>query len=190
MNKFIPIILILAAIGIVLGYASPTYNESIQTLRREITELDRALATAEQFKRQQEVLLTERAAIPTEDLENLNTLLPDNVDNVELILDVDGIATENGVRIADIGVETNQESSNGQGVGEATVGPVQSFAGATSYDSLILTFSATGTYDQFKRFLTSLEQSLRTIDVIEISFSSEGTNVYDFDVRARVYWLP
>lgn len=189
MSKFLPIIFILAAIGVILGYASPTYNGSIQSLRNDITELDRALATAEQFKRQQEALLTERNAIETKNLNDLETLLPDNVDNVELILDVDGIADDNGVRISDIGVETSSGESQGQGVSEAS-GPVRSIGADQTYDSLILSFSATGTYDQFKRFLTSLEQSLRTIDVVEVSFSSEDTSIYNFDVRARVYWLP
>lgn len=186
MNRLVSIILILGAVGIFFGYVNPAYNGPIKTLQAEINGLNTALNTAVQFREEQTRLIAERELIDPQDLERLKKMLPDNVDNVQLILDVDGIASGSGVRISDIGIDESQESSSagGDAVGQGVL-----IEEETPYDSLILSFAATATYDQFKNFLRDIEQSLRTLDVVEISFSESETGVYTFDVRVRVYWL-
>lgn len=186
MNRLVSIILILGAIGVFFGYVNPTYSENIKTLQSEIKSLDTALDTAGKFKAEQTRLIEEREKIDESDLDRVKKLLPDNVDNVQLILDADGIASESGVRISDIGIDESQKSGSdgGNAVGQGVL--IQE---EKAYESLLLSFTATATYSQFKNFLKDIEQSLRTLDVVEISFSESETGVYDFDVRVRVYWL-
>ena len=186
MNRLVSIILILGAIGIFFGYVNPTYTGNIKVLNSEMEDLDVALATAKKFKEEQARLVSEREQINAGDLERIKKLLPDNVDNVQLILDMDGIASESGVRISDIGIDESQKS--GSDGGNAT-GQGVLIQEEKAYESLLLSFTATATYGQFKNFLRDIEQSLRTLDVVEISFSESETGVYEFDVRVRVYWL-
>ncbi|MBL1434257.1 hypothetical protein COB87_001645 [Candidatus Wolfebacteria bacterium] len=186
MNRLISIILVLGAIGVFFGYINPTYNGPIKVVQSEISDLDSALATATKFREEQTLLIQERELIDQGDLDRVKKLLPDNVDNVQLILDVDGIATTNGVRISDIGIA---ESKGGGNAGGNALGQGVLIQDETAYESLVLSFTATATYTQFKNFLTDIEQSLRTLDVVEISFSESETGVYKFDVRVRVYWL-
>lgn len=186
MNRLVSIILILGAVGVFFGYVNPTYNGAVKALRGEMQSLDSALATAAKFKQEQARLTQEREFIDESDLDRVKKLLPDNVDNVQLILDVDGIASAAGVRISDIGIDESQKSGSdgGDAIGQGVL--IQE---EKAYESLLLSFTATATYGQFKNFLNDIEQSLRTLDVVEISFSESETGVYKFDVRVRVYWL-
>lgn len=168
------------------GYINPTYSGSIKALQADTRDLNAALATASKFKEEQIRLIQERDLIDQENLDRMKRLLPDNVDNVQLILDVDGIASQSGVRISDIGIDKSQKS--GADGGDAT-GQGVLIQEEKVYESLLLSFTATATYSQFKNFLRDIEQSLRTLDVVEISFSESETGVYKFDVRVRVYWL-
>jgi len=186
MNRLLSIILILGAVGIFFGYINPTYNGSIKALQSDNRDLEGALATASKFKDEQARLIQQRGLIDQENLDRMKRLLPDNVDNVQLILDVDGIASNEGVRISDIGIDESQKS--GSDGGDAT-GQGVLIQDEKAYESLLLSFTATATYSQFKNFLYDVEQSLRTLDVVEISFSESETGVYKFDVRVRVYWL-
>lgn len=186
MNRLVSIILILGAVGIFFGYINPTFTGPVKGLQAEIQNLDNALATAIKFREEQTRLVQEREQIPQSDLDRVKKLLPDNVDNVQLILDVDGIANANGVRISDIGID---ESKGSGGDGGDAVGQGVLIQEEKAYESLVLSFTATATYEQFKDFLRDIEQSLRTLDVVEITFSESETGVYKFDVRVQVYWL-
>jgi len=185
MNRLVSIILILGAIGIFFGYVNPTYSGPVKALQDEVDNLNTALETAVKFREEQARLVAERERIPESDLERVKKLLPDNVDNVQLILDVDGIALESGVRISDIGIEENSGGNDGA----TATGQGVLIQEEKAYDSLTLSFTAAATYDQFKTFLRNIEQSLRTLDIVEISFSESETGVYNFDMRVRVYWL-
>lgn len=185
MNRLVSIILILGAVGVFFGYINPTYTGQVRSLEQEIKNLDSALATAVKFREEEARLVQERENIPQTELDRIKKLLPDNVDNVQLILDMDGIANANGVRISDIGID---ESKSGNDGGDA-VGQGVLIQEEKAYKSLVISFTATATYSQFKNFLRDIEQSLRTLDVIEIAFSESETGVYKFDMRVQVYWL-
>lgn len=186
MNRLVSIILILGAVGAFFGYVNPTYSGAIKAFQDEIKSLDIALETAAKFKQEQARLVQERELINKTDLDRVKKLLPDNVDNVQLILDVDGIASESGVRISDIGVDDSQKSGNenGDAAGQGVL-----IQDERAYESLLLSFTATATYSQFKNFLRDIEDSLRTLDVVEISFGKSETGIYKFDVLVQVYWL-
>ena len=83
------------------------------------------------------------------------------------------------MRLRDVGFQSdNSRAQRGQ------VG-----ASDTDYDSLILSFSVTGSYDTFRAFVESLEQSLRLVDIQSISFSATDTGVYDYSIAVKTYWL-
>ena len=184
MNRLVSLILIVGAFGIFFAYVHPTYTGPISILRSEVGSLDRTLATAQQFRVAQARLVVERENMPQDQLERLKTLLPDNVDNVQLILDVDGVATRHGVRITDIGVEERDADQVDEFGDQGII-----LESSRPYASLDLTFSAIATYQQFKDFLRDLERSLRVLDVVGIEFRQTETGVYTFDVAIRVYWL-
>jgi hypothetical protein len=61
--------------------------------------------------------------------------------------------------------------------------------GGNIYNSFLLSFAVTTSYENFLLFIQDLETSLRLVDVVNISFSESITNEYEFEVNVRTYWL-
>lgn len=178
MKTLIPILFVLIAGGLFFGFIDPTYN-SVKELRAEEAKFDEALNRSKELQQVRDQLLSRYNTFSQADLERLEKLLPDNVDNVRLILDLDSLAVRYGMRLRDVGFQSdNSRAQRGQ------VG-----ASDTDYDSLILSFSVTGSYDTFRAFVESLEQSLRLVDIQSISFSATDTGVYDYSIAVKTYWL-
>ena len=68
---------------------------------------DQALIAAQKYIAQQNQLASARDAIDPKDLEALTTFLPDSVDNVRLILDLNALAARSGISVMNIDVTAN-----------------------------------------------------------------------------------
>jgi len=203
-SRIIPLLLLIGAIGLFVGYTQPTYGGSIAALKDEITNLDSALQAAEQFKQKEAQLTQQRNAISGEQLARLESFLPDSVDNVQLIVDLNSLAARSGVQLSEFSIEGGTETRSTEStatVAEAPAGaplvsptaPAQgntlALQSSEPTESLELSVSATGSYAAFRTFLTGVEQSLRPLDVIELSVEDSETGVYTYDVTFRLYWL-
>ena len=105
----------------------------------------------------------------------LKKFLPDSIDNVRLIIDINKIASDYGMTIRNItikGTDTSALGPDSRPYGVATLG-----------------FSVSGPYQTFKRFLRALETSLRLIDVTALSFTSGDRDLYEYNLEIKAYWL-
>jgi len=129
-----------------------------------------------------ERLTGDRAKISEANVDKLTKMLPDGVENVGLVIDIDDIANKYGMTIRDTQVNDISARVNSGGA----VGP-----DATKYGTISLSFSVTASYENFIAFLQDLEASERLVDVTNMSFSSSGakTDQYDFNVTIQTYWL-
>ena len=178
MKTLLPILFVVIAGGIFFGFIDPTYNR-VRELRAEEFEFDQALNRSKELQQVRDELLSRYNTFAQDDLDRLEKLLPDNVDNVRLILDFDALASQYGMRLRNVSIESNEErAERGQ--------PAN---GTQEFNSLLLSFSVTGDYDTFRAFLADLENSLRLVDVRNLSFSATDTGVYDFSVSLETYWL-
>lgn len=174
------------AIAMFFFYTKPTYDES-RALQSLIGEYNQALDKAGELQRLKQSLLSRYNAFNPVDIERLHKLLPDHVDNVRLVLDLDNMASRFGLALQNVVVgAAAAESSTAVG---AIGGSNQ------SYDSLTFKFATEGTYPNFVRFMEDLEKSLRIVDLISLSMSAANAGapgaepVYRFDVTVRTYWL-
>jgi Tfp pilus assembly protein PilO len=187
-SRLIPIILVLAAAGLFFGYVQPTYSGSIATLTAENKDLDTALQAAKEFEAKEVELTKERSAIPADRLARLEAALPDSVDNVQLIVDLNSLAARSGVQLSQFDISKQEDAQPGAAVVTgAPTEPVLTDGEPT--ESLELSVSATGTYAAFRTFLDGVEKSLRPLDVVELSVQDGETGVYTYDVTFRLYWL-
>jgi len=118
------------------------------------------------------------------DIERLHKLLPDHVDNVRLILDLDTLASKHGLALQNVAISGAETKEPGA---EEVIGPVTS-----EHGEITIGFATTGTYERFVTFLTDLEKSLRIVDVIELKISPASTlgePTYNFNITLRTYWL-
>lgn len=173
----IPFVLVIVALGLFFGYIDPTYQE-IKTLRAEEKTYDEALDQSRELQKIRDVLLSRYNTFSQQDLDRLEKLLPDHVDNVRLILDIDSIASNYNMRTRNVTVSgADSEDPNTIGANQGVV------------DSVVLSFSIAATYDNFIRFIKDLESSLRIVDLVGLSFKATEGEAFNFNVSIKTYWL-
>lgn len=180
MKGILPVIAVVIAGALFYFFIDPTYTE-IKTLRVEEATLNAALSRALELQATRDQLISRYNTFAPEDLARLEKLLPDHVDNVRLVLDMDGIASQYGMRIRNVAIEKQEEKKKARA---QQVGPDE-----RTYESMLLSFTVNGDYDTFRTFLSNLEESLRLVDVETVSFSASDTDFYDFTIGLRTYWL-
>ncbi len=199
MSKALPIVLLLIAGGIFAGYVHPTVTKDIAAARAEVKKYDAALTAAARYEQKQTQLATEQQALPTDGIERLEQYLPDNVDNVQLILDLDGLASRSGLTITNFNttesVTSPKASADAAANGEVPPAPsasgqVLSVDPSKPYESLDLSITASGSYAQMRMFLDGVESSLRPLDLIQLQITDSPTGVYKYQMTFRLYWLP
>lgn len=182
MNLLTPIFLIIASVGIFYGYINPNYRGenvpmNIEKLMQERKKYTEALNNSNDLISVRNNLVEKSNMMHADNLERLKKLLPDHVDNARLIIDIDGIASRYGLNIRNLGI--------GNDVGnQGELGPDNN-----PYGTINLKFNVIAPYDKFRTFIKDLEESLRIIDVVGISFSSTETGYYDYGVTIKTYWI-
>lgn len=185
----------LSAIGLVIAgivffaYTQPTYD-SVRDLQSQIAQYDQALQKASELQQLKQSLLSRYNAFNPADLDRLQKLLPDHVDNVRLVLDLDNLAGRHAMSLQNVVISNPATESDKITSALGAIG-----AGSQKYDSLTLRFSTGGTYQNFSEFLQDLEASLRIVDLVGLKIDREsegpphGEPTYRYDITIRTYWL-
>lgn len=180
-NRLVPTLALLVAFGIFFGYIAPTWSGSIGKARTAIAADDKALAAATTYATQQNELAAARNSINPSDIARLTTLLPNSVDNVGLILDLNALAARSGLALSNIDVLTSASA------GSAAANPAA--AAANPVGSVDLSLSAVGTYTSLQAFLKGVERSQRLLDVKDIVVKGSDTGSYTYQMKITLYWL-
>lgn len=215
MRLVFPIVLIAAAIGIYFYLTEPLINDpltvdggtqftmgGIKALREEKKQLETAIDYIAKLKGKALEIEKLASAISPEDIERLDQFLPDSVDDLQLLVDVDNIAKRSGMTIKDVKLSTDDPKKT-RAVNNSAVVATQ---GATVAPPVItkvhLTFTAIGSYAQLRGFLTDVSKSLRIMDVEKLSVNVGGkigsnasstaalnNGIYQYQVDLATYWL-
>lgn len=171
-----PFILLLLALGLYYFFTRPVMEE-INALRQEQASFDQALNNAKELQKVRDALRDRYNSISRVNLQRLNRLLPDSIDNVRLIIDIENIARRHGMAPRSVAIKTSD------------VRPGATADDGRPYNSVELAFSVSGTYEVLKRFLTDLEKSLRLVDIVGVSFSASDDLQNNYQITLRTYWL-
>jgi len=179
MKALIALILIALGAGLFFGFTDPHYQH-LKNLQLQAADYNQALSQSKILLAQRQALSDQYDQIDPTSLDRIKKLVPDSVDNVRLIIDINGIAARRGMTIKSIRIAGASGGTN-----QNAIGPDNN-----PYGSISLTFSVTAPYDRFKQFLKDLEQSLRLVDITSLSFgSSDKSDQYDYSITLRTYWL-
>ncbi|HUD02714.1 MAG TPA: hypothetical protein VMR46_01665 [Candidatus Paceibacterota bacterium] len=177
-----PIILVIAAIGLFVVYTNPTYQAS-KALQAQASAYDDALTKSQQLRAIRDQLLSRRNTFSADDVQKLQEVLPDNVDNIRFIIDVNNIAARHNISLSNVQLGTIGGSAQTQ----------QSVAssGGSAVGSVDIGFSVNASYSDMLSFLQDLEHSVRLIDVQKLSFTAPASNsaTTDYTFIVRTYWL-
>lgn len=178
---FLPIILVAAAIGLFVLWTNPTYQAS-KDLQTQVSAYDDALNKSAELRGVRDQLLSKRNTFSPDDVQKLKNILPDNVDNIRLVIDINSIAQRHNLSLKN--VQLGSVSGT-----RSTPNPLSSGATGDAVGSVDIGFSVTASYDVMLAFLQDLEHSLRLIDVQKLSFSANATDNNDYAFTIRTYWL-
>lgn len=178
MPRVIQLLSVAIAIAVVFGYVQPTWSGPIADAKAAIAANDAALDAAARFSAEQNQLATARAAIDQKSLMRLESFLPDSVDNVGVILDLNALAARSGLQISKIDVAT-----------DALAQPAAGAAKNNPVSSVDLSVTAIGSYGALQNFLAGIEGSVRLLDLRDLSVKGSETGVYTYQMKLRLYWL-
>lgn len=161
----------------------------VDDLKFKKSELGNTESQAKQYATLGQDVVGRFQSIDPAQVERLKKMVPDTVDNIRFINDVNGIAKKTGMKLKK--VDYNAQDLKGTDIKSS-----EKIASGSSalYGSYTVNFVVSGTYKQFVEFVESLENSLRLVDITDVTFTSAGQTEgkvenYDFTIKAQSYWL-
>ena len=170
------ILMIVAGIAIIIAFVNPRY-QLIKEQQVEERELNAALVNARQLQELRDDLRAKFDSFSPAELRRLETLVPDDFNSVELILEINNLIQTHALSLQNI--QVNDVADSG--------GSVALDASGLDYGTALVEFSAIGTYENFVTFVESLERSLRLLDIVDLSFRSTDTSIYQYSISMNTY---
>jgi Tfp pilus assembly protein PilO len=175
-----PLILIVLAIGIYFTFTRVKIDE-LKVIRAVNDQYETALQNSETLVKTRDKVLKTYNQIDPINQDRLDKIVPDNVDNVRLIIDVNGVASRHNIVVKNIKTSTSGDAS-----GQTSEIDTNN---ASEYNTVVLSFDISTNYQTFVAFLKDLEASLRILEISKITLKATDTGIFDYTVEAKTFWL-
>lgn len=194
----LPILFLIVAVGLYVTYITKALGE-VQALKTEEAGYDQLLASAKKIRDRRAELTEQYKQLDAEGLKKVQKMVPDHIDNVRLLIDIDNIASAHGLRIRDFSFssgDTGGSQTSATPEANTTGGSVEGSTSAEStshaYKTAVMSFQVSASYEDLLVFLKDLERSLRIIDItkIELKRSETAGSMYSYGITIHTYWLP
>lgn len=180
------LILISGSIGVFAKFVRPMYS-NVQELKKEVTDTGGSLSTAGRIKKERDDLIAKYQSISKANLDSLLTLLPDSVNNIRLIIQINALANKNNLStLRNVDYQTSDNKNKITQSGEPE----------KAYGEFVVSFQTTGQYSNFLTFLSDLESNLRLVDITNVEFTSANpssstilASVMNYKITLKTYWL-
>jgi len=183
-NVLAPFIFLAISVGLFFTYIKPAHSTLVE-FQDQQTKLEDVLGDAKTLGKRLNTLLNTYAGFNSTDMKRLEKMVPDSVDAVRLIIDIDALAEKNHVTLNTFDVPRLDSGTKGVSL----PGVPDALGSAT------LSVTCSGRYDDFKAFLMSLEDNLTLFDVTVLALDAstgqgtEGAGIYNYTLSMRTYWL-
>ena len=173
------LILLVISVALFYVFVDPQYQK-VKVLSSEASEYRSVIDNVNDLTDKRDALLEKLQSLNKTEVTRLGKVLPDHVDAVRLAMDFDAIAAKYGISIKNIRV-TNDKKENTTTVIDTSL--------SRPYKKVNITFEFIATYENFRKFMRDIEQSLRIIDIRSINFVTNDTNFSEYEVSIDTYWL-
>lgn len=188
-NLLTPTVLLVLSVALFFTFTDEQYAK-VKGLKIQNQEYAEAIENSKELLRRRDQLLAQYNSFSSEDLEKLKRLVPDSIDNVRLIIDIDSITSKYGAEIQNLRLDNVKAAAAEVAPTIAPDGTViQSAGGNKPYNSATITFSLNAPYETFVKILKELETSLRILDISTVKFTATESEPYLYDVTIRTYWM-
>lgn len=197
----IPTILVGVSIAGFFMLTKPLFSD-ISKIKSDSVSFSEALDNSKALENGRNILTQKYNAIDPNNISKLQKLLPDNIDNIRLILEIEKLASPYGMVLKDVKYDSTpvnkQNSTTQTGTLPQGSNNLATLDNNKEYGTWVLEFSTTGTYSNFINFIKDLESNLRIVDISSITFSSDTTSglgksqpgdSYTYDIKIKTYWL-
>lgn len=178
---------------------NPLYS-SVSNLRTEVATYNVALDNSKQLQETRDQLVDTYKRIKSEDRDRLEHFLPNTVNNIKFILEVERIANLHSMSIKNIKFDAQKPTETVTTAnGNTTVITANDPSTNLPYGTFPIEFSTDADYDTFALFLKDLEHNLRLVDVKSLGFSVPAStekpvlgfdpNIYTYALKVETYWL-
>lgn len=178
MKNSTALILILIALGVFYTFVNPQYQRT-KSLGAELEQYENVLDNVSALSETRDELMIKLADISPEDISRISKIVPDDNDIVKLALDLDTMASQYGISIRNVQVDSSSEDNTA----------LISKNASDIYDRAVVSFEFVSNYQNFRSFMEDIERSLRVIDVRSINFRSTDSGFYEYTVAVETYWL-
>lgn len=162
------LLLIIISITLALVYIRPTLA-SIRVVQDELFEYSDAVAKAEEFNQRLRELLTIEKSFSAQNIASLNEFLPETIDTVQVMRDIEFIALQSNVTLGSIGASE-------------TVSPTQEFTfedelpESPTLPYVDFTVDVTGSYNEVKNFLANVETNSYILEIVALDLAEVPDN--------------
>lgn len=193
MRFIFPTILVIVSLVTFFMYTNPTYQNDIKGNLATQSMYSQALNSAQKLQEERDALSLKYRNFDPDVIARLSKLLPDNVDNIRLVIDIQNMAKSYGMSISNTKFDANPiKNATGQTAQLSALSPADVASSNSPYGTFNIEFTTVGNYDNFLSFLKDVESSLRLTDVVSVDFSSDMTDAtkpYTYTVKLQTYWL-
>jgi Tfp pilus assembly protein PilO len=193
MRLLLPILLIIVSIFAFITWTNPLLAE-INALQVRSESLDTALENSRKLDAVWDDILTRYQTFDQQDINKLEKMVPNSVDNIGLVFEIDRLAAQYGILIENAQFDPVSEDEDAD-TPAATQSRRPQVADSSLYEAFDLEFAVQGSYANFVAFLEKLEKSLRLVDIRSITFNSSAnatqsvSDVYRYNFTLTTYRL-
>lgn len=184
MKSILSIFIISVCVGAYFIYIKPL-SADIKVLNVKKTEYNDVLNRVKEIKEKRDQLLSQYDNISLEDLDKLNKIIPESINSVILLNNLNNVGSKYGIAVKDYKV-TEPNIENVEVVVAENPNEI--------YKTNKVTMTITGQYHQFLAFIDEMESSLTLFDIVSLNIKpvlnqGVGANVMDYVLEANVYSL-
>lgn len=171
----------------------------VSELKKEISLYSQSLESSNLLQKTQDDLINSYNNIAEADKTRLNHFLPDTVNNIRFILEIEQLANLRGMPLRNIKFEANANKIDNPLTTTTIMLPEVSEKSNILYGVFPFEFTVDGNYETFLLFLKDLEHNLRLVDIKSISFDVSSVkennpnpaipSTLSFTVKVETYWL-
>ena len=186
-------VLVLAAIAGAIFYTWPQFNR-YTAMRRDTAALERISAELDEAASARDLLAEKIRSVSKADLDRIELALPKTADREGFIRVIEFYGTQSGVQVKTLVLsdESAKETAGQQAISQAVPRPggVQDASDVRLQKKVSIRIEVTGTYQNVKRFIDSLERHIRVVDVQSLSFSeiASPAQAVNFSITGMTYY--
>jgi Tfp pilus assembly protein PilO len=176
-----PTLAVLAALIIFFLFIKPQYAE-LKAIQQETAEYEKATADYATFRQKLEAFEARRNGVSVVERDRLDAFVPRELDTTQALVDLESLARQNSMLFGNIDIIEPSKTGSAR----------QASGGGASLlpENVDISFGLIGTYNQFKSFVTALEQNLTLFEVTNIVATVGEGQFMQFTVTVRTYALP